>query len=580
MQSQAAPVRSSCSSALLQFLLDYPLGEKRLQEHLQFLLTNLAYEHESGREAALDMLGVVLSKFPEALVSQWAEMIFLPLVARLVNDPSSKCRTMVGAALSTLLRRAAPPRRDRLAQYCGQWLGGGDARLNRASAQALGILAEVEGAGFARRVPALLPQLAEVLEARAEQDAAAAEAAAYAEPGEAEDLLNAAPGWQEAYCVLLLLQKLLDCTAAQLAWEAGHAQQRCWAGAHRLLLHRHQWVRKASGRLVGAGLAAPSVGEPWLQARGAGAAGALALSFFRQLDSDAADEALGGQAVKCLVFLCVRMHEDDAAAGKLPPPLRMSGAAKPAAANGGGAAVHGGLAEGQEEGAADAAEVEGNGNGHGAAAADSGSDGEGEGDEEAQEGGEEAQEEAEETAADEVAAGSLALRGLVRRMARIADDKTYARQLQRGTALRFIAALASRLGPERAKPFLPLLMRPLYRITEPGASGNPPDVCTLADEIVGHLRALVGADSMLSAYNQAREAVRRQRGERKMKAALQTLVDPEAAAKRKMRNQQRKSSGKRKQMDRVKQMRQAGVVVKNKKARTDGRAGRGAGRDR
>ena len=27
VRSQAAPVRSACSSALLQFLLDYPLGE-------------------------------------------------------------------------------------------------------------------------------------------------------------------------------------------------------------------------------------------------------------------------------------------------------------------------------------------------------------------------------------------------------------------------------------------------------------------------------------------------------------------------------------------------------------------------
>lgn len=61
--------------------------------------------------------------------------VFLPLVTRLVNDPSSKCRTMVGAALGVLLRRAAPPRRDRLAQFCVQWLGGGDARLNRAAAQ-------------------------------------------------------------------------------------------------------------------------------------------------------------------------------------------------------------------------------------------------------------------------------------------------------------------------------------------------------------------------------------------------------------------------------------------------------------
>lgn len=29
----------------------------------------------SGREAALDMLGVVLQKFPEQLVAQWAEMV-------------------------------------------------------------------------------------------------------------------------------------------------------------------------------------------------------------------------------------------------------------------------------------------------------------------------------------------------------------------------------------------------------------------------------------------------------------------------------------------------------------------------
>lgn len=36
-------------------------------------------------------------------------------------------------------------------------------------------------------------------------------------------------------------------------------------------------------------------------------AGSLALSFFRQLDSEAADDALAGQAVKCLVFLCTAM---------------------------------------------------------------------------------------------------------------------------------------------------------------------------------------------------------------------------------------------------------------------------------
>ena len=40
------------------FLLDYPLGEPRLDKHLEFLVSNLEFKHESGREAALDALKV------------------------------------------------------------------------------------------------------------------------------------------------------------------------------------------------------------------------------------------------------------------------------------------------------------------------------------------------------------------------------------------------------------------------------------------------------------------------------------------------------------------------------------------
>ena len=38
---------------------------------------------------------------------------------------------------------------------------------------------------------------------------------------------------------------------------------------------------------------------------------------------------------------------------------------------------------------------------------------------------------------------------------------------------------------------------------------------------MAHLRGLAGADAMLAAYNQAREAVRSQRGERRRKEAMQ-----------------------------------------------------------
>ena len=58
-RSQSPPVRSLCSATLLQFLLDYPLGPKRLAQHLAFLAANLSYEHETGRLAVLETLQLV-----------------------------------------------------------------------------------------------------------------------------------------------------------------------------------------------------------------------------------------------------------------------------------------------------------------------------------------------------------------------------------------------------------------------------------------------------------------------------------------------------------------------------------------
>ncbi|KAJ6847330.1 small subunit processome component 20-like protein isoform X1 [Iris pallida] len=39
--SQSEPIRKKCSQILLQFLLDYHLSDKRLQQHIDFFLTNL-----------------------------------------------------------------------------------------------------------------------------------------------------------------------------------------------------------------------------------------------------------------------------------------------------------------------------------------------------------------------------------------------------------------------------------------------------------------------------------------------------------------------------------------------------------
>ena len=62
-----------------------------MESHLHFLLTNLAYEHETGRAAAISTLAATVDKFPQPVLAARAELLFVPLVARLVNDPSPQC---------------------------------------------------------------------------------------------------------------------------------------------------------------------------------------------------------------------------------------------------------------------------------------------------------------------------------------------------------------------------------------------------------------------------------------------------------------------------------------------------------
>ena len=56
--------RAQARSVLMQYLLDYPLGEK-VKRHVMFFLQQLGYEGEQGRLAALDMVGDICRQFPQ-----------------------------------------------------------------------------------------------------------------------------------------------------------------------------------------------------------------------------------------------------------------------------------------------------------------------------------------------------------------------------------------------------------------------------------------------------------------------------------------------------------------------------------
>ncbi|KAK7331456.1 hypothetical protein VNO77_25681 [Canavalia gladiata] len=135
--SQMEPVRKKCSKILLQFLLDYRLSEKRLQQHLDFLLSNLrqVYEHSSGRESVLEMIHAIIVKFPGSVLDEQSQTLFVHLVACLVNDNDNVVRSMSGAAIKKLISSVSSNSLNSILEYALSWYLGGNQQLWAAAAQ-------------------------------------------------------------------------------------------------------------------------------------------------------------------------------------------------------------------------------------------------------------------------------------------------------------------------------------------------------------------------------------------------------------------------------------------------------------
>lgn len=305
--SQALPIRQQCGQVLLQFLLDYPLGAKRLQQHLDFLVANLSYEHTSGREAVLEMLHVIILKFPSTVVDEQAETFFLPLVTRLVNDSDNQVRAMVGTVLKVLIGRVSQRPLQRMLVFSLSWYTDEKQQLWRPAAQVLGLLIEVMKKSFQAHIEDVRPRAVHILKC-----AITANGDGKPVAGE-EDMLAF---WQEAYYSLIMLEKLL----LQFPEVSFHKDiEEIWDLICSLLVHPHMWLRNICGRLIDTYFTA-SASEinsgNWTNISSGKTAMLLqpsrlillAASFCHQLDTDLLDEGMSDLVVKNLIYVTCALY--------------------------------------------------------------------------------------------------------------------------------------------------------------------------------------------------------------------------------------------------------------------------------
>jgi U3 small nucleolar RNA-associated protein 20 len=240
--AETANVRQQCRQLAWQFMLDYPLGDKKLDnQHLEFYLQQLKYEHDSGRSSALEMLTTIFSTFPQSVLIRNCDLFFSSLVLRLINDESSNCRQMAATALKMLLSKLNAEHRDRLIDMCIQWMDNGTKMsMLRMSAKAVSLFVEIESLNFRRHLMTVLPRVQRHLKSDEMTDASE-------EIQRQHDLL--------VFDFLMLLLKIVQhcrdekwsIVWCQQPWS--HVLNDIWGYVEVYLSHAHTWIKFVAAQL-------------------------------------------------------------------------------------------------------------------------------------------------------------------------------------------------------------------------------------------------------------------------------------------------------------------------------------------
>jgi U3 small nucleolar RNA-associated protein 20 len=521
IRTHAPGIRDHCRQVVLPFLLEYPLGKKRLEKSINFLVSNLDFEHETGRESALQMLESVTIKFPEEVVEEYADLFFVSLIKQLVNGTSPLLRETASNCLQLLIGSVGTTKQDLLHSMAVCWLDQGSPELCRAAVQVVAAFVDALHKGYNRHVASTLPKLKALLEANTPKVEVKDPMAFSVDDDDKVD------NWEVVYLCLGTVQKIfvafpkefersvvlasstvaadteatpaadsgggaaskkrrkskgsshVAAPAIQLTMDQNDTNSKFWAMVEQWLLFDHHWVRLAAARLFGTYFAART---PQLFVKPAGNEYlAMPTAIFRvgkqmcaMLESERLTDDLSDVLVKNVHFVIrvlVGLH-----AAFVPP------------------------AEGEDVDEKDVRNPSG-------------------------------------------------LVWTVKQLAywaRTETNQSPDTAFRREVVYKVFAAMVQFMkSAEDVLPHLNTVVESLYRTEESEAS--PPEIKDIGSQVQKLIQKKVGNGPYFTAFNKARDKVAKARAQRKQQQMQMAMVDPQQAAERKIKdNLKKKVNRKRK----------------------------------
>ncbi|XP_038143159.1 small subunit processome component 20 homolog [Cyprinodon tularosa] len=498
-------IRTHCRQIYLKYLLDYPLGRK-LKGHLSFVVAQLQYEQDTGRESVLELLASIFQMFPQNLLLKNSSLFFAPLALVVVNDDSVRCKKMAAMAIKTLLGQLDVNHQNGLYSLVNAWLTAEKSTMRRLGAQVCGLFVEVEEEKFSRRMDDLLPLLEKEIHPDAYEDISEEE-----EEKGADRLL---------FSYLTLISKLnKHCGFLELR-NPHQTLLHIWGHIEAHLRHPHCWVWLTASQLFGQLFAtqpAEQLVAIWKGQEGDASCRPaaiefitsdldrrmreLALIFCSQLQSKFLDTASGEQVIKNLLFVGKVIY-------LISPESDIT------------------TLEGEKQ-----SEVE---NG-------------GDCDPDAEE-----KEEMEEENDDKDDDKPPSLLWLMKKLSLMAKrEAAYAPKvpLKRTCVFKFLGAIAVDLGKERLGPYLSTIITPLYRELDSTYAEQDPTLKNLAQELIELLKKRVGLERFSLAFSAVQREFSQRRAARKRHRAMQAVANPDIAAKKKLKKHRNKIEAKKRKIE-------------------------------
>lgn len=295
--SQSPHVQEMCRGVLLQFLLDYPQGKGRLRNQMAFFAKNLSYVYETGRRSVMELLSAVIAKFQDALIYEYADLLFVALVMVIANDESAKCREMSAQLIKSLYTRLDDERKKLIFSHLHAWA------IQDAQIQLVWVSSQVSGFIVDAAQVEVQPYVGLVMEDLHNALVSSVRSLANNEENDEDMDMDVDLEWKVSYHSLTVLLKVLRVFPDFCSQNTKVS----WSLVTSHLLYPHAWVRTAACRVLGLLFAALPAIAPRADLTDDHPASLVGMQdvtkkLSAQLKSENLDEVLSMQVVKNLFF--------------------------------------------------------------------------------------------------------------------------------------------------------------------------------------------------------------------------------------------------------------------------------------